>query len=252
MTAAQTASGHSVDAGEIARFNALADEWWDPRGPMAPLHRLNPLRLAWLRDALCAKFGRDPLGVRPLAGLRLLDVGCGAGLLSEPLARLGADVTGIDAAAENIRTAQAHALRMDLAIDYRAVPAEALAAAGERFDGVLAMEVVEHVSDVPFFLGTLGGLARPGDLVALSTLNRTARSFALGVVAAEYVLRWVPRGTHDWRKFVRPSELAGGLRRAGVAVRDMTGVVYDPLRDEFRLDRRDLAVNYMLWGEKAA
>lgn len=241
----------TVDAGEIARFSAIAAEWWNPNGKFRPLHKFNPVRLAFLRDRICQHYGRDPMSAKPLAGLRLLDIGCGGGLLAEPMARLGAEVVGVDAAERNIKTATVHAEEQDLAIDYRATTAEALAHSGERFDVVLAMEIVEHVADVPLFLRSCATLMKPDGILFMATLNRTAKGFLLGIVGAEYLLRWLPRGTHDWRKFLRPSELTSGLRTQGVQVRELTGVTYNPLRDEFRLNARDLDVNYMLWATKA-
>jgi 2-polyprenyl-6-hydroxyphenyl methylase/3-demethylubiquinone-9 3-methyltransferase len=246
--AAQTPPRTTVDPAEIERFSRIAAEWWDPAGKFRPLHKFNPVRLAWLRDVICKAHGRDPHAPRPLDGIRILDVGCGGGLLSEPLARLGASVTGIDAAEKNVKTAAAHAEETGVSVDYRASTAEDLAAAGEQFDVVLAMEIVEHVADVDLFVGTVAGLARPGGLVFMATLNRTAKSFLFGIVAAEYVLRWLPRGTHDWKRFLKPSELTGTLRRAGVEVREVTGVTYNPISDRFSLAARDLDVNYMLWG----
>lgn len=253
MTAAPAARPHgTVDADEIARFSAIAAEWWDPAGKFRPLHRLNPLRVGYVRDAACARLGRDPLTPRPLAGLRVVDIGCGGGLLSEPLARLGAEVVGIDAAERNVKTAAAHAAESGTPVDYRATTAEALAVAGERFDLVVSMEVIEHVADVDLFLASCAALMAPGAALFLSTLNRTPKSFALAIVGAEYVLRWLPRGTHDWRRFLRPSELAAGLRRNGLALRDVTGVAYSPFTDQFRLAPRDLDVNYMGWAESVA
>lgn len=240
----------TVDPEEIARFSAMAAEWWDPAGRYRPLHRLNPVRIGYIRDAAAAWLGRDPFGSAPLSGVRLVDIGCGGGLLAEPMARLGARVTGLDAGSETIRTAAVHAAEAGLTIDYRASTAEALAAEGERFDIVLAMEVVEHVADVPLFLKALGDLTKPGGLVFMSTLNRTAKAFALAIVGAEYVLRWLPRGTHDWRRFLRPSELVGGLRDHGFTVRNLTGLTYSPLSDRFALDPADLDVNYLLWATK--
>jgi 2-polyprenyl-6-hydroxyphenyl methylase/3-demethylubiquinone-9 3-methyltransferase len=238
----------TIDQGEIERFSRIAAEWWDPAGKFKPLHKFNPVRLAYIRDAICAAHGRDPKAPRPLEGIRIVDVGCGGGLLSEPLARLGASVTGVDAAEKNVKTAAAHAAETGVTVDYRATTAEALVAAGEQFDVVLAMEIVEHVADVDLFLDAVGKLARPGGLVFMATLNRTAKGWLLGVVAAEYVLGWLPRGTHDWKKFLRPSELVGGLRQAGVAVRDISGVAYNPISDKFSLSPKDLDVNYLLWG----
>lgn len=254
-------SGGTVDASEIARFTALAAEWWDPSGKFKPLHRLNPVRLTYIRDALCAAAGRDPRQPQPLHGLRLLDVGCGGGLLTEPLARMGATVLGIDAGARNLQVATTHAVEsgapLHSLLNYRQIAAETLqdeVRAGELapFDAVLALEVVEHVADIDLFLAALAGLTRPGGQVFMATLNRTPKSFALAIIGAEYVLRWLPRGTHDWRKFLRPSELAGGLRRNGVTVTNMTGVIYHPLTEKFSLSSHDLDVNYMLRGVREA
>ena len=243
------AHDRSVDADEVARFAALADEWWDESGPMKPLHALNPTRIAFIRDRIAAHLGRDPLGDRPLRGIGLLDIGCGGGLLSEPMARLGAKVAGIDAAADNIRVAAQHASDGGLDIDYRVATAEALAAAGERYDVVLNMEVVEHVADQDAFLAASCALVTPGGMLFVATLNRTIRSFALAIVGAEYVLRWLEPGTHDWRKFMRPAELARRLRRGGVAVRELTGMRYNPLAASWSLGR-DPSVNYIAMGIK--
>jgi 2-polyprenyl-6-hydroxyphenyl methylase/3-demethylubiquinone-9 3-methyltransferase len=240
----------TVDAAEIDRFAALADAWWDPEGEFRPLHRLNPTRLAYVRDRLIGHFALDPRARRPFDGLRVLDVGCGGGLISEPVARLGAAVTGIDAADRNIAVAAAHARESGLSIDYRAATVEDLAKAGERFDAVLALEIIEHVADVELFLDACGTVLKPGGILVLSTLNRTPKAFALAIVGAEYVLRWLPRGTHDWRKFVRPSELAAGLRRAGLALGDLSGMAYNPLNDKWTLGR-DLDVNYFAVAVKA-
>jgi 2-polyprenyl-6-hydroxyphenyl methylase/3-demethylubiquinone-9 3-methyltransferase len=241
---ASDASGASVDPAEVAKFRAMADAWWDPSGKFRPLHRLNPVRIAYLRDRAVAHFGRDPKSLRPLAGLRLLDIGCGGGLMAEPMARLGAAVVGIDAGARNVAVAKLHAEQSGLAIDYRVATAEALAGGDERFDIVLNLEVVEHVADPAAFLGATVGLVAPGGLMVLATLNRTAKSFALAIVGAEYLLGWLPRGTHDWRRFLRPSELARLLRPHRAAIVDLVGVSYDPLADEWRTGR-DLDVNYM-------
>jgi 2-polyprenyl-6-hydroxyphenyl methylase/3-demethylubiquinone-9 3-methyltransferase len=227
----------------------MAEEWWDPEGQFRPLHRLNPVRLRYIRDRLCARFGRDDRSLRALDGLDIVDIGCGGGLVSEPLARMGAAVVAIDASGTNIAVARAHAAESGVAIDYRAMTAEALAAEGRRFDAVVALEIVEHVADVPLFLDSCARLTKPGGTLFLATLNRTAKSWLFAIVGAEYVLRWLPRGTHRWEQFLRPSELVEGLEAHGVAVRDLTGVLYDPLADDWRLGR-DLSVNYMLYGEK--
>lgn len=243
MPATRSASTASPD--EIARFSALADAWWDPEGEFKPLHRLNPPRLAYIREQACRHFGRDAHAKRPFDGLSLLDIGCGGGLLSEPVARLGARVIGIDAGEKGIGIARLHAERAGLHIDYRAAPPETFAAEGHGpFDIVLNMEVVEHVTDLDAFLAVAAGLMRPGGMMVVSTVNRTLKSLALAKVGAEYVLRWLPAGTHDWRKFVRPSELARGLTAGGAELVDLTGVSYKPLTDEW-VHSRDLAVNYM-------
>jgi 2-polyprenyl-6-hydroxyphenyl methylase/3-demethylubiquinone-9 3-methyltransferase len=239
----------SIDPAEIARFAAMAANWWDPDGDLRPLHRLNPTRLSFIRDRLAGQFGRDPLAKAPFAGLSLLDIGCGGGLVAEPMARLGFRVTGVDATPENIEVAQSHAAAQGLTIDYRHETAEALAEAGLTFDAVLALEVVEHVAEPAQFLVSIGRLVRPGGATVLSTLNRTAKSFALAIVGAEYVLRWVPRGTHRWSKFVRPSELAAGARRAGLEIRELAGMVYEPLGDSWSLSR-DLDVNYLMFATR--
>jgi 2-polyprenyl-6-hydroxyphenyl methylase/3-demethylubiquinone-9 3-methyltransferase len=248
----ETQAGGEVDPAEVDRFAALAAEWWDPRGPYAPLHKLTPTRIAYVRDRLVRRHGRDARSLRSLDGLAILDVGCGGGLLAEPLARLGAAVTGIDPAEESIAVARAHAEEAGLAIDYRTATARALAEAGEQFDAVIASEVIEHVPDAEAFVATLARLARPGGLVLVSTLNRTLRALALAVVGAEYVLRWVPRGTHDWSKFVTPNELQDHAEAAGLRPIDVRGMVYDPLRGTWRLSAGDVAINYWLTAEKPA
>jgi len=245
------AAGSTIDPDEVARFDRLAREWWDPNGPMRPLHRLNPLRLQYVRDEACRRFGRDPRQARPLEGLGALDVGCGGGLLSEPLARLGATVVGLDPAPTNIAVARRHAERSDLAIDYREEEVEDVARRGERFDLVLAMEVVEHVADVPAFVGACCRAVKPGGLLIMSTLNRTLRAYALAIVGAEYVLGWLPRGTHQWDKFVTPDELADAVEAQGLSVADTRGVSYNPLADGWSLSR-DTGVNYMLAAERPA
>lgn len=239
----------TVDPAEVARFEALGAEWWDEKGKMAPLHAMNPARLAFLRDALVRRFGRDPKSLRPLKGLSVLDIGCGGGLLSEPLARMGADVTGIDPAPGNVEVARAHAAEAGLAPAYRAVTAEELAEEGTRFDAVVALEVVEHVADVGLFVRTAGSLVAPGGVLILSTLNRTAKSFALAIVGAEYVLRWLPPGTHHWDKFITPDELEATLVVAGFEVAEKAGMIYEPLSGAFRLSE-DMDVNYFLVAER--
>lgn len=239
----------SVDEGEIARFSALAADWWNPHGKFKPLHRFNPVRLAYLRDRLVAHFRRDPKAAQPLAGLRILDIGCGGGLLAEPLTRLGAQVTGIDASRTTVSVARLHAEQMGLAIDYREATAEAVAAAGERFDVVLNMEVVEHVADRPAFLASAAGLVSPGGVMVVATLNRTAKSYALAIVGAEYILGWLPRGTHDWNKFVKPEELTAELAATGLSIYEVTGVAYNPIADRWSLST-DTGVNYMVLATK--
>jgi 2-polyprenyl-6-hydroxyphenyl methylase/3-demethylubiquinone-9 3-methyltransferase len=241
----------TVDPAEIERFSRIAEEWWDPAGKFAPLHQLNPVRIGYIRDRAAAHWRRDALSGSPLDGLDLLDIGCGGGLLSEPMARLGAAVTGIDAAERNIATASLHAEGQDLAIDYRATTAESLAEADKKYDIVLALEIVEHVADVELFLRTCGALVKPGGLLFLSTLNRTAKSWALAIAGAEYVLRWLPRGTHDWKKFLKPSEVVRGLRGGCIDAQEIVGVVYSPLSRAWSLNKADLDVNYMLYGTKA-
>jgi len=248
-SAADAAPGLSVDPEEVRRFAAIAAEWWDPHGKFRPLHRLNPLRLAYIRDRLCAHFARDAKRPRPLQGLRLLDVGCGGGLIAEPLTRLGAQVTAIDASATNIGVARSHGSESGLDVDYRHAAAETLVAQGEQFDAVLALEVVEHVADLDEFAAACAALVRPGGALIFATLNRTPQSFLLAIVGAEYVLRWLPVGTHEWRKFVRPSELGAALRRRGADIRDLTGMSYSPIADSWRLGR-DLAVNYLAFAVK--
>jgi 2-polyprenyl-6-hydroxyphenyl methylase/3-demethylubiquinone-9 3-methyltransferase len=247
---ASGAAPGTVDPAEIERFSRIADEWWDPAGKFAPLHRFNPVRLGFVRDEICNRFGRDARQPAPLGGLRILDIGCGGGLISEPMARLGAKVTGVDAAARNVAVARLHAERMRLAIDYRHATAEELRAAGDTFDAVLALEVVEHVADVGLFLECCAALVRPGGILVMATLNRTTKAFALAIVGAEYVLRWLPRGTHDWRKFVKPSEAVRALRSNGLDVSELCGVAYNPLTGAWSLAPDDLDVNYMLVAGK--
>jgi 2-polyprenyl-6-hydroxyphenyl methylase/3-demethylubiquinone-9 3-methyltransferase len=240
----------TVDEHEVAQFAALAAEWWDERGSMRMLHRLNPVRIGYIRDRATAALGRDPARLDCLADLRILDIGCGGGILSEPLARLGGVVTGIDPAAENIETARHHAAEAEVAVDYRCATAEALADAGERFDLVLAMEVVEHVADIDLFVARAAEMVKPGGLMIAATINRTLKSFGLAIVAAEYVLGWLPRGTHRWDKFVTPDELEAAMRAGGLTVTDETGVMYDLASGGWRL-AGDMDVNYMLTARRA-
>jgi 2-polyprenyl-6-hydroxyphenyl methylase/3-demethylubiquinone-9 3-methyltransferase len=239
----------TIDTGEVERFSALAAEWWNPNGKFRPLHKFNPVRLAYIRDQVAARFGRDPHAARPFEGLRILDIGCGGGLLCEPMARLGAEVVGADASQTNIEVARLHAADVGVAIDYRATTAEALAAAGETFDVVLNMEVVEHVADVGLFVGSCAEMVRPGGVMFIATINRTLKALGLAILGAEYVLRWLPRGTHQYGKLVRPEELERALVAAGMAVVDRTGVSYSPLADRWQ-QSADLDVNYMVLAEK--
>ena len=252
--AAGPALDPSVDPEEIKRFAALAERWWDRHGAFRALHALNPVRIAYVRDALVA--GREPGApaggaalLKPLAGLRLLDVGCGGGLMAEPLCRLGADVVAVDAAEANIRAARHHAEEQGLAIDYRHATAEALDAAGERFDAVLALEIVEHVADLDVFAEACASLVEPGGTLVVATLNRTLAAYALAIVAGERILGWLPPGTHDWSRFVRPAEMVRLLRRQGLAVADMRGMVYNPLAGGWTTSP-SVAVNYIVHARK--
>ena len=245
MQAADSAAGTTVDPAEVAKFEAMAAEWWDPSGKFKPLHMLNPCRLDYITAQIAAEFDRDLNADSPFAGLRLLDIGCGGGLLSEPMARLGATVIGADAAAGNIPVAQLHAEQAGLAIDYRNVTAEALAEAGEQFDVVLNMEVVEHVADPQAFLTACQALLKPGGLMLCSTINRNPKSFMMAIVGAEVIMRWLPRGTHDWQKFITPDELFGLIARAGLDPVDRKGFVFNPVAWSWSLSERDLSVNYV-------
>ena len=237
--------GDTVDKEDIDRFAAQSASWWDPRGSFQPLHQINPVRIDFVRRELLAHFQRDTRSLSPFSGLRLADIGCGGGLIAEPMTRLGFTVTGLDADAQAIATARGHAAASGLAIDYRVADIDSLLRAGERFDVVLALEILEHVADRDAFLAALGALVRPGGAFIGATLNRTARSFVLAIVGAEYVLGWLPRGTHDWQRFVRPSEFVLGLRRAGLQTTRLAGLGYDWQRGEWS-ESDDLSVNYML------
>lgn len=236
---------NTVDDAEIAKFEAMAAEWWDPKGKFAPLHMMNPVRLDYITAQIAAEYGRDLTGEAPFAGLRILDIGCGGGLLSEPMARLGARVVGADAAARNIPVAQVHAEQSGLEIDYRHTTAEAMAEAGEQFDVVLNMEVVEHVADPLAYLTACRQLLKPGGLMICSTINRNAKSFAMAIVGAEYVMRWLPKGTHDWQKFITPEELFKLIEGAGLDPVDRKGFVFNPIAWSWRVSDRDLSVNYV-------
>ncbi len=257
MTTAQTSDSpdtastrrSSIVESELKKFSDLAAEWWDPEGKFKTLHRFNPVRLAYIREHACAHFSIEDQSLTPFEGLRLLDIGCGGGLLCEPMARLGAEVVGADAAEKNVRTAQTHADEFGLAIDYRATTAEQLAADGERFDIVLNMEVVEHVADVGEFISSCASLVKPGGLMFVATLNRTAKAFGLAIIGAEYILGWLPKGTHQWEKFVTPAELTAALHTADMKVKDRAGVLYNPLAGEWRRST-DMDVNYMVVAQK--
>lgn len=237
---ANSAARSSVDHEEVERFSRIASEWWNPHGKFRPLHRITPLRVQWIRDMVFSKVPNPTL----------LDIGCGGGLVAEPMARLGAQVTAIDASEKNIAVAKLHAEQSGLTIDYRCATAEALAASGARFDVVLALEIIEHVADPASFVASCAALVKPDGLLVFSTLNRTPKSYALAILGAEYVLRWLPVGTHTWSKFIRPSELVGWLRAANADVTRMDGMVFNPLKNQWRWDAHDLSVNYILAATK--
>jgi 2-polyprenyl-6-hydroxyphenyl methylase/3-demethylubiquinone-9 3-methyltransferase len=245
-----TALHSTIDAEEVARFSRIADEWWDENGKFKPLHRMNPLRIGTIRDHACRHFNRPLSSVTPLAGLRLLDIGCGGGLISEPMARLGADVTGVDASEKNIAVASLHARQSGVQVNYRASAAETLAAEGAQFDMVLALEIIEHVSDVGAFYDAVCALLAPGGLIVFSTLNRTAKSYLMAIIGAEYVLRWLPKGTHAWAKFIRPSEMLADITQRGLEKLSLEGMIFDPLTWKFSLHPKDLDVNYLLVAKK--
>ncbi|MBJ3778480.1 bifunctional 2-polyprenyl-6-hydroxyphenol methylase/3-demethylubiquinol 3-O-methyltransferase UbiG [Acuticoccus mangrovi] len=235
----------TIDQAEVDKFDRLAAEWWNPNGKFRPLHKFNPVRLTFLRQTLCRHFEREPRLEAPLEGLRVLDIGCGGGLLAEPLARMGADVVGADAAPTNVEVAKRHAAMTGVSVDYRATTAEALAEAGETFDVVLAMEIVEHVASVPEFVAACSAMVRPGGITVFASINRTLKAFALAIVGAEYVLRWLPKGTHQFDKLVRPEELREAFEANALMAHDPVGVVFNPLKDEWGLSG-DADVNYMI------
>ena len=241
--------GSTVDTDEVARFAALADEWWNPRGKMAPLHKFNPVRIAFIRDRVCLHYGRDPKSLASLERLEILDVGCGGGILSEPLARLGGRVTGIDPAEENVVAARIHSEKVGLDVAYHATTVEALADTGKRFDVVIASEVVEHVADLDLFTRRSAECVKPGGLMFVTTLNRTLKSYALAIIGAEYVLRWLPVGTHDWNRFITPDELEDSLRQAGLHIVEEAGIIYHLPSGEWRANDA-MDVNYMMAAEK--
>ncbi len=236
---------NTVDPSEIAKFEAMAAEWWDPHGKFKPLHMLNPCRLDYITQQIAGEFDRDLKAPRPFEGLRLLDIGCGGGLLSEPMARLGATVVGADAAEGNLPVARIHAEQSGLQIDYRHTTAEDMAAAGEQFDVVLNMEVVEHVADPLGFLTASQQLLKPGGLLICSTINRNPKSYAMAIIGAEVVMRWLPRGTHEWNKFITPDELFDLLRQAGLDPVDRKGFIFNPILWSWSISDRDLSVNYV-------
>lgn len=244
-------SGDTLDPEEIERFSRIADEWWDPLGKFRPLHQLNPIRLQFIRDEICRHFGKDSRAPSPLKGLNILDIGCGGGLLCEPMSRLGANVTGVDPANRTIEAASKHAKNMGLDINYRATRAEKLLDAGEQFDVVVNMEVIEHVPDVPAFLKICAELIKPGGLMLASTLNRTLKSYGLAIIGAEYIMRWLPTGTHQWQRFVTPDELQQALLGAGLTDIEQTGMSYNPLSGSWSLGS-DMEVNYLASAKKPA
>jgi len=242
-------SAASVNPDEVAKFSAMADAWWDPTGKFAPLHKFNPVRLKFIRQTAADHFGRAPRALKPFEGLELLDIGCGGGLLSEPMARLGFTVTGADASEKNVGTASAHAAGQNLPLTYRATTAEALAAEGLQFDVVLNMEVVEHVADVGAYLAACAALVKPGGIMIVATLNKTLKSLALAKIGAEYVLRWVPAGTHDWNKFIAPGDLRKALQQNALTILKTQGVSFDPLAWDWQLSR-DTNMNYMVMATR--
>lgn len=243
-------SASTIDAEDVGRFEKIGAKWWDESGPMKPLHEMNPVRLQYIRDQICGHFDISPNTFKALKDLKIIDVGCGGGILSEPLSRMGADVTGIDAGKENIKIAKAHAEKQGLGITYKNITAEGLAATKTKFDVVTALEIIEHVADVDMFLESCCKLVNKNGMIILSTLNRTAKSYLLGIVAAEYILRLLPPGTHDWKKFLRPSEIVRRLEKHGFQAVNICGLAYNPLTQRFALHKSDMGVNYFLTAVK--
>jgi 2-polyprenyl-6-hydroxyphenyl methylase/3-demethylubiquinone-9 3-methyltransferase len=239
----------TLDPAEVEKFSKMAAEWWNPHGKFGVLHVFNPVRLSYVKEQACARFARDPFDSRPFSGLRFLDIGCGGGLLTEPMARLGAEIVGVDPSEKNIKTATVHALETELAIDYRCCTAEDLAAAGEKFDVILNMEVIEHVKDPQAFTQICVGMLKPEGLMFVATISRTLKSFGLAIIGAEYILGWLPKGTHHWEKFIKPDELKSWLGDNNVTVKGETGVTYHPLANAWKRSR-DMDVNYMLVAQK--
>ncbi|EJF84133.1 3-demethylubiquinone-9 3-methyltransferase [Bartonella elizabethae Re6043vi] len=239
----------TVDQSEIDHFSRIAKEWWDPQGKFRPLHQFNPTRLAYIREKICLEFNRDPVSLTPFDNLKILDIGCGGGLLCEPMARLGAIVVGVDAAQTNIEVAKIHAAQNNLSIDYRTTTAEALANEGEKFDIILNMEVVEHVADVNLFIKATAKMLKPQGLMFVATLNRTWKAWGLAIVGAEYILRWLPKGTHDYKKFLKPRELKNFLSKNALSVIDEIGITYNPLNDSWNRSK-DMDVNYLLLAKR--
>ena len=248
-TAPKIAGSLSLDPTEVAKFSAIADQWWDETGKFGVLHKFNPVRISFIKEQVTARMGLDPLKPKPLEGLRLLDIGCGGGLLSEPLARLGADIVAADPSEKNIKTAMVHAQQQGLAIDYRATTAEQLAQAGEKFDVVLNMEVIEHVNDPEQFTATCACMVKPGGMMFVATLNRTLKAFGLAIIGAEYILGWMPKGTHQWEKFIKPQELKLWLEAAGMQQKTLSGVSFNPITNTWNRSG-DTAVNYMIAASK--
>lgn len=239
----------SINPEEIEKFSRMAEDWWNPAGKFKPLHKFNPVRIKYIKDKIAENFSVNENQVKPLQGLNILDIGCGGGLLSVPLTRLGANVTGIDASEKNIKIAKVHAEKEDLQIEYLNTSAEDLAKSGRQFDIVLNMEVIEHVADVNSFMQASAQLVKPNGLMLVATINRTAKSYAFAIIGAEYVLRWLPRGTHDWKKFLKPHEIKDQFKKNNIKLIESSGVKYNPIKDNFSLDR-NLDINFMMLGKK--